>query len=145
MTADKIGCIAEIEKTCFSHPWTENSIAESFENVCNHFYIAECDGKVVGYIGFSVMADECYILNVAVLPQFRGQKIGERLVKTAIEYSINNKLEFITLEVRVSNEVAIKLYEKLGFEKAGERKNYYSNPLENALLLTKYFNEKNTY
>lgn len=140
MTAEDIKAVAGIEEMCFSHPWSENSIRESFENKCNYFYVATVDEKIAGYIGFSVMADEGYILNVAVLPEYRGSGIGRKLVQTVLEYAEENSLVFVTLEVRVSNETAINLYEKAGFEKVGERKNYYSNPTENALLLTRYFN-----
>ncbi len=139
MTAEDIKAVAEIEQTCFSHPWSENSIRESFENHCNHFYIADVQGENAGYIGVSVMADEGYILNVAVLPQFRGQGVGRKLVEKVLDMAKESNLVFVTLEVRISNETAINLYTKAGFEKVGERKNYYSNPTENALLLTKYF------
>ena len=88
------------------------------------------------------MADEGYILNVAVLPRYCGQGIGKALVNTVLDYAENNNLAFVTLEVRVSNAPAISLYTSLGFEKVGERKNYYSNPTENALLLTKFYNSE---
>ena len=139
---EHISAIANIEKESFSHPWSEQSILDSFENNCNCFYIAETECEISGYIGVSVMADEGYILNVAVLPKYRGQGIGKALVNTVLDYAQNNNLAFVTLEVRVSNTPAINLYTSLGFEKVGERKNYYSNPTENALLLTKYYNSE---
>lgn len=137
-----IPAIANIEQSCFSHPWSEQSIKESFQNNCNHFYVAEIEKKIAGYIGVSVMADEGYILNVAVLPDYRGQGLGEKLVNTVLNFAEENNLAFVTLEVRASNTPAINLYTKLGFEKVGERKNYYSNPTENALLLTKHYNSE---
>jgi len=141
-TIADISAIANIEKSCFSHPWSEQSIKDSFENNCNTFYIAEVESQIAGYIGLSVMADEGYILNVAVMPENRKQGIGETLVNEVLAFAKENNLAFVTLEVRASNIPAINLYNKLGFEKVGERKNYYSNPTENALLMTKYYNSE---
>ena len=140
MNVTDIPAIVEIENSCFTHPWSEKSITESFENPSNVFYVAEFMGNVVGYIGLSIMADEGYILNVAVLENSRQKGIGKSLLEKIIQLSQNRKLQFVTLEVRISNVVAISLYEKLGFEKVGKRKEYYNNPKEDALLLTKYLN-----
>lgn len=134
--------IALIEKACFSRPWTEDSIRDSFNNKSNCFYIAEADGKAVGYIGLSVVLDEGYILNVATLPDYRRQGIAASLISHIINV-YKDELRFLTLEVRPSNTAAIRLYEGFGFEKAGERKNYYRNPTENALLLTLFINKEN--
>lgn len=142
MTSQDIKAVVEVEQACFSHPWSEKSICDSFENNCNRFFVATENDAVVGYIGMSVMADEGYILNVAVLPQFRGKGFGKRLVEQVLCLAEKLNLVFVTLEVRVSNSTAISLYTSLGFEKVGERKNYYSNPVENALLLTKHYNSK---
>ena len=90
----------------------------------------------------SVIIDEGYILNVAVHPDYQGMGIGKELVKYVNDFAVENNLTFVTLEVRPSNEKAINLYTGFGFEKVGERKDYYSNPKENALLLTKYYISK---
>ena len=142
MTQSHIKQVAQIESLCFSHPWSEESIYDSFINPCNQFYISVEENKVVGYIGLSVIVDEGYILNVAVHPQCQGKGIGKALVKTVDDFAVENNLAFVTLEVRPSNEKAVSLYESFGFTKAGERKDYYSNPKENALLLTKYYISK---
>lgn len=133
--------IAKIEKMSFTNPWSEKSIRESFLSPCNHFFIAKDDDSILGYIGLSVAADEGYILNIAVNPRFRGRGIGKSLVNYVIDYTKDN-LRFLTLEVRPSNAAAVELYTSLGFEKAGERKNYYTAPKENALLLTKHYTSK---
>lgn len=135
----EIPFIARIEEKCFSKPWSEDSIRSSFENKANRFYIAEKDGEIIAYIGLSVSVDEGYILNVATLPEYRRQGIAKALINYIINMC-SDKLRFITLEVRPSNTSAVKLYEGFGFEKVGERKNYYSNPTENAVLMTLYFN-----
>jgi ribosomal-protein-alanine N-acetyltransferase len=135
----EIPLIADIERVCFSTPWSEKSIEDSFCLDCNHFFVCDSEGRIAGYIGLSIAADEGYILNVAVLPEYRRKGIGEALVRYVITGF--GDLAFVTLEVRPSNTAAVALYQKLGFERVGERKNYYRNPDENALLLTKFFKE----
>jgi ribosomal-protein-alanine N-acetyltransferase len=139
MTSSDIKSVAEIEELSFTHPWSEEDISGSYNSDCNIFYISEKENKVVGYIGFTVAADEGYILNVAVNPDCRGQGIGKALVQKAIDYSLEKGLAFLTLEVRESNATAINLYSSLGFERVGVRKNYYTNPKEDALLMTRFF------
>ncbi|MCH5304144.1 MAG: ribosomal protein S18-alanine N-acetyltransferase [Ruminococcus sp.] len=129
--------IAELEILSFSKPWSEKSIKSSFQSPSCKFFVAKKE-DIVGYIGLSIAADEGYILNIAVHPDCRRQGIGKALVKFLVDY-YKESLSFLTLEVRPSNTAAVNLYSSLGFEKVGERKNYYSNPVENALLLTKYF------
>lgn len=134
----EIPIIAEIEKVSFNKPWSEESIRNSFNSKSCKFFVAETE-KIIGYIGVSIAADEGYILNVAVFPEYRGRGVGRALVTYLID-KYKYDLKFLTLEVRPSNKSAVNLYSSLGFEKAGERPSYYSNPTENALLLTKYFN-----
>lgn len=136
-----IPAVAELERLSFRKPWSEDSIRDSFNSASCRFYIAETD-IAVGYIGVSVAADEGYILNVAVHPGYRGQGIGKALVRFLIE-RYKDILCFLTLEVRPSNTTAVNLYKSLGFIKVGERKNYYSDPAENALLLTNFFDKEN--
>lgn len=138
----EIPSIARVEEKCFSNPWSEDSIRSSFVNKANCFYVAEKDGEIVGYIGLSISLDEGYILNVATLPNYRRQGIAKALINNIINM-YSDKLRFITLEVRPSNTAAVKLYEGFGFEQVGERKNYYSNPTENAVLLTLFFSKEN--
>ncbi len=130
--------IAELEQLCFSSPWSLKSISDTLGVACNSMFLAVENGEKVGYIGLTVAADEGYILNVAVNPGFRRRGIGRALVAHVID-EFSPKLSFLTLEVRPSNTAAVELYSSLGFERVGERKNYYRNPTENALLLTKYF------
>lgn len=131
--------LASLEKLCFSHPWSEQSLRDSLSNPDNYFYFIEKDGIIVGYIGFNKIIDEGYIYNVAVHPDFRRKGLGRALVDYVIK-AHSSKLAFLTLEVRPSNTPAIELYRSFGFKKAGERRDYYSNPTEDALLLTLNFN-----
>ncbi len=142
LNESEIPLIAQIEEKCFSNPWSEDSVRSSFLNKANRFYIAEKDGEIIAYIGLSVSVDEGYILNIATLPEHRRQGAANALINYIINM-YSDKLRFITLEVRPSNTAAVKLYEGFGFEKVGERKNYYSNPTENAVLLTLFMNKEN--
>ena len=130
--------IADIERQSFSDPWSEKSITESL-NAGTEFYIARINHTFAGYMGISKIAGEGYVTNVAVLPPFRRKGIGETLLRYVISGSMS-ELEFISLEVRVSNEAAVSLYKKLGFETVGMRKRFYTNPVEDALIMTKRFN-----
>ncbi len=139
MTAACIDAVAAIETECFSHPWSKKSLEESLEKENSLFLVAVEDEKVIGYVGMEVIVDEGYIFNVAVSADYRRRGVGYALVRELVTYSMKNSLCFITLEVRESNSSAISLYSKFGFIKAGERKNYYSDPTEAAVLMTKYF------
>lgn len=136
MTAEHIPHLAELEKQCFSTPWSENALAEELDNPHARFFVCIKDGAVCGYIGAHNIVGEVYITNVGVLPSYRGQGIGAMLVGFLKEYSKTENADFITLEVRKSNSVAIKLYNKTGFKVVGERKNFYDNPKEDAILMT---------
>lgn len=136
-----ISAVAELEKECFSVPWSEQSLRDELSNESAHFFVARRMGETVGYIGMHKVLDECYITNVAVSQQFRRCSVGSQLVEHAANFAKDSSAAFISLEVRVSNEAAISLYEKYGFAVCGERKNFYDKPRENALIMTKFFGE----
>lgn len=128
--------IAVIEKHCFSTPWTDEQIKNSDDSTV--FFVAKTEEKIVGYAGMYTVLDEGYVTNIGVMPNFRRKGIGKKLLENLLEYSAELKLEFLSLEVRVTNIAAITLYETFGFEKMGERKDFYSNPKENALIMTRF-------
>lgn len=137
MTAEHIAAIAEIEKICFSDPWSINSIASELENPLSLWLVALDDDCVVGYVGSQTVLGGADMMNLAVLPEYRKQSIGETLVRTLVERLRAKGAISLSLEVRQSNQPAICLYEKLGFTQVGIRPNYYRNPKENALILRK--------
>lgn len=144
MTADHLDELARLEKVCFSRPWSRQMLAEELDNACAAFLVAleEATEKVVGYAGLLVMADEGYITNVAVFPEYRRQGIAGQLLEVFLRFAQANALAFLTLEVRPSNDAAIALYQGYGFEEKGRRKNYYDFPKEDALILTREFGEQ---
>ena len=134
--------IAEIEQMTFSEPWSENTIADAVKNGTRFIVAKNGDGKVLGYIGISAVCGEGYIANIAVHPEYRQEGIGTALMKETVKFAEKEKLEFISLEVRASNRAALSLYEKFGFVQEGLRKGFYSNPKEDALIMTKRFEGK---
>ncbi len=126
--------LAQIEKQCFHAPWNEDMLWEELGK--GIFLVAEQDGETVGYVGCQTVLDEGYITNVAVSPESRRQGVGKALIAALIERAEVCGLAFVTLEVRVSNAAAIALYSGAGFERVGTRKNFYSAPSEDALLMT---------
>ena len=126
--------LAEIERACFHAPWSENMLREELGK--GIFLVAEQDGRTAGYVGCQTVLDEGYITNVAVSPDFRRQGIARALIAELTAKAGENKLAFVTLEVRESNAPAIALYTGAGFAPVGKRKNFYSNPTENAVLMT---------
>ncbi len=138
MTQDDISAVAKIEKECFSSPWSETALLESFGGGFR-FWVAEACGAILGYCGCETVLDEAYVTNIAVSKPYRSYGIGTRLTKAMADFCEDNGYSFITLEVRESNSRAISVYERLGFSKKGKRKNFYSNPKEDAVLMTKEF------
>lgn len=137
MTENDISFIAQLEKECFSAPWSENAVKEELKNENAVFFTAKLMGENVGYMGMHIVLDECYVANIAVKNEHRRKGIGRTLLKYAEEKAREKNCTFISLEVRVSNESAIALYCTEDYEKKGERKNFYSDPTENALIMTK--------
>ena len=141
MNADHLDELERLERICFSRPWSRKMLAEELENACAAFLVAEEPEtqRVLGYAGVLVMADEGYITNVAVFPEYRRQGIAAQIIKVFCDFATGNHLAFLTLEVRPTNTAAIELYRSFGFEEVGRRKNYYDLPKEDALILTRYF------
>ena len=137
MNESHVPQVAELEKICFSDPWSEKSVASELNNSLSCWLVAEENGVVTGYIGSQTVIDESDMMNVAVHPDHRRKGIAEALVVELVEALKKRESHCLTLEVRASNEPAKALYEKLGFAQVGLRKNYYRNPKEDALILRK--------
>ncbi len=133
-----ISAIAELERECFSAPWSESTIKSAMETG-TEFFVAAKGKKVCGYVGVSCVLDEGYITNIAVTKGQRKKGIGTALLNRVFSLARDQKLSFVSLEVRESNQNAISLYTSLGFKEEGKRKNFYDNPKEDALILTKRF------
>ena len=137
MTLEDIDQVLLIEQEAFETPWTREAFEhEMTTNLYSHYLVAETETKdIVGYCGMWVVMDESHITNVAVAERMRGNKIGEGLMREAIRVVMEQEVVLMTLEVRVSNDVAKNLYHKLNFQDGGIRKNYYSDTGEDALVM----------
>lgn len=130
--------ILEIEKACFSLPWTAAALENQMKSKDCIFIAAVQDNKVLGYAGLMSVLDEGYISNIAVEPNSRRQGIAFALIAELVNRT-QDKLSFISLELRESNKAAAALYKKHGFVRVGTRKNYYDKPKEDAVLMTLFF------
>ena len=137
MTPEHTSQIAELEKECFSMPWSEKAISSELSNPLSLWVVAVEDNIVAGYVGSQAVLGEADMMNLAVLPAYRRNGIGKRLVEELIYMLTDREVYSLTLEVRASNISAINLYENLGFSQVGRRPNYYTAPKEDALILRK--------
>ena len=137
MVASDIPAVAALERACFSQPWSERVLEGEMKNPNSIFFVAE-QTELVGYIGMQHILDEGYLANVAVDSAYRRSGVGTALLQRLLAFAQQEKLAFITLEVRQSNQPAIRFYQKYGFEVVGRRRNFYESPTEDALLMTKF-------
>ena len=137
MIAEHVPQVAQLEKLCFSDPWSENSVGSELKNPLSLWLVAVEDNRVAGYVGSQSVMGESDMMNIAVHPDFRRNGLAQKLVEALCDALKANGNTCLTLEVRSSNAPAIALYEKLNFSQIGLRKNYYRNPKEDALILRK--------
>ena len=138
MNQEDVDQVAMIERECFSIPWSEESFRKAVLENDNIYMVATEGERIVAYCGMWGIQGEGNIYNVCVKEEKRGKGIGSDLFGAFLEEGIKAGFSGFTLEVRVSNESAIRLYRKFGFENAGIRKNFYDNPKEDAMVMWKY-------
>ena len=135
LSARTLDGAAELEKLCFSQPWSKSSLELLTKEGIGVGMTCSCDGKICAYGGMIIAVDEGQITNIATHPDYRRRGYGRAIVEALIKYAKNNRLDSISLEVRESNRAAIDLYSKLGFKVEGKRKDFYTKPTENALIM----------
>ena len=138
MTKESALFVAELEKLCFSSPWSYEMLCSEGLRKDSEFLCAFVDGEFAGYAGMLCVLDEGQICNVAVCPHFRRRGVGEALMTAQRSAGEARGLSVMMLEVRLSNTAAQRLYEKLGWEKVGVRRNFYSAPREDGVLYNLY-------
>ena len=136
LSAEHIPAVAEMERLCFSEPWSEKSLGILTGDGAVGFVALE-GGQVTAYVGMMLVLDEGQITNVATHPDYRRKGYAAAVLDRLIAYSQVVGVSEIFLEVRRSNNAAIKLYEKMGFETVGMRKSFYRAPIEDAILMKK--------
>ena len=144
LTEELLPPVLELEKVCFSLPWSREAFLPELTDPDCCWFAAMEGGTLAGYAGFRSVLDEGYISNVAVSPALRRQGVATALIRAMLEEGTRRRLRFLTLEVRVGNAPARRLYERLGFREAGLRPGYYEKPREDALLMTYFYPEGDT-
>jgi ribosomal-protein-alanine N-acetyltransferase len=134
---DDLNGVLHVESESFTNPWTREMYTWELQNrsVCHIYVVRTADCPVAGFCAFWLVFDEIHINNVAALPPFRGLGIGTALMRHVLEEGRKLGAKRATLEVRASNAIALRVYERLGFYVAATRRNYYSTPVEDALIL----------
>jgi [ribosomal protein S18]-alanine N-acetyltransferase len=136
MKVEDIDQILEVEHASFTTPWSREAFYNELHNNRFAVYIVlEENNKILGYCGAWIVIDEAHVTNVAILPEYRGRKLGEALLQKMMSMAREMGAKSMTLEVRVTNHVAQSLYRKLGFQDGGIRKNYYSDNQEDGLVM----------
>ena len=138
MKENDLPAVRTIEALSFSNPWSDSTFLGEIQNTPVSFplvVVQKPSDKVIGYMIYWHIREDVQVNNIAVHPDFRGKGIGEALMRHVIDKVRKNGATFMTLEVRPSNAAAVTLYQKLGFEILGTRKNYYTNPDEDAYLM----------
>lgn len=135
MERQDVNRVHEIECACFRSPWSKLALLGELRNEVAHYLVMEADGVICGYGGMWVLFEEAHVTNVAIMPDYRNQGRGRRLMLAMMEHALKRGAEKMTLEVREGNQVAQRLYAALGFEQNGFRPGYYSDTCEGAKLL----------
>lgn len=141
LTSEHLGGVAELERLSFSEPWSENSLSLLLDG--NNFGIVALDGDaVVAYVGVTCVLDEGSVTNVATHPDHRRRGIGRQILRRMLAEAADRGIASVFLEVRESNSAARALYASEGFSECGVRRNFYSHPVESAVQMVYYINEK---
>ena len=127
---------AELERLCFSSPWSRESLKLLTNDGIGVGFVCELDGKVVAYGGMLVAVDEGQITNIAVHPDYRRRGLAGAVLNSLMRYAKSCHADSVTLEVRASNSAAIALYKKAGFAEVGRRRAFYAKPIEDAVIMT---------
>ena len=139
---EDIPFVAEIERLCFDEPWSENSLKLLLEEK-NADFVVEIDGFVAAYGGIVTVLDEGQITNIATHPDYRRRGLASAIMKAIDVFALENGIVYLSLEVREQNIAARSLYKSCGWYEAGIRKNFYSKPSDNAVIMIKDFTKGN--
>lgn len=139
MKQEDIEAVCEIERRCFTKPWSRESFVKAYQRDDTVYLVCICQGEIAGYCGIWCACEDGDLCNMAVDVTMRRQGIGRQLLVEAISHAKGLGVTRILLEVRASNQAAIDLYRELGFLEIGMRKGYYAEPTEDALIMTYAF------
>ncbi len=137
MRAEDLEAVRNLERLCFSDPWSMKILTEALGNAYDYFFVAEEEGKVFGYGNLRILAGEGEIERIAVHPKKRGRGTGRKLMEAMEEFAVSEGVQAVTLEVRAGNGAARNLYSSMGFFEEAVRKGYYRDPAEDAIIMWK--------
>ncbi|MFD2211613.1 ribosomal protein S18-alanine N-acetyltransferase [Virgibacillus halophilus] len=136
MALADIEAVMKVETATYTSPWERHIFFQELsQNFHAHYYVLELEGEVIGYAGMWVVVDDAQITNIAILPGYRGKKYGEQLFRFMVGKAVILGAVHLSLEVRVSNHIAQRMYSKFGLVEGGIRKNYYSDNQEDAIVM----------
>ena len=136
MTRDEIPAVEQIEQTCFSDAWSEKLLSDMLESEWDEAWVlVNAGGAIIGYANFRFLAGEGELMRIAVLPEYRGRGESKKLMDRLETSAEEKKAQDLTLEVRAGNTPAVNLYKSYGFQAEAVRKNYYHDPVEDALIM----------
>lgn len=127
--------VLKVEQQSFLTPWSREGFVNEMSNELSYYLVLVEDGNIIGYAGMWLIVDEAHVTNVAILPRYRGKKLGEKIMAALLEHAKGRGAVRMTLEVRASNRVAQGLYSKFGFTPQGRRRNYYTDTKEDAIIM----------
>ena len=127
ITIAEIDEIVKLENIIFKDPWPKAFFVEEINNRYTYFFSLKENDRIIGYVGTQIMYEDGDIINIAIVPDYQGQKYGEQLLNHVLFFLKKNNVKFVHLEVRVSNFKAINLYKKVGFKEVRIRKGYYED------------------
>ncbi|MEG1964478.1 MAG: ribosomal protein S18-alanine N-acetyltransferase [Clostridia bacterium] len=134
--------VVELEKATSKCPWSKQSFLNEIANPISNNFVMLLQNKIIGYYGFQKVLEEAYINNIAITTAFQGKGYGKILLEHLLTTCKNLNIKAVTLEVRVSNNVAISLYQKYNFINAGKRKSFYPDG-EDAYIFWYYGGDEN--
>lgn len=135
MQPEDVERVVELDQMCFPLPWSEGAYNTEVRNPSAYYIVARAQGKIVGYAGMWLIMDEAHITTVGVDPEFRGRKVGERVLINILDEAIHRGARRATLEVRRTNSIAQNLYHKYNFHTVAIRKGYYTDNDEDAFVM----------
>lgn len=142
MLEEDIDNVLDVDQQIFTSSWTEDIFKhEVLDNHFAHYFVVEADGKIIGFVGLWIVFDDAQVTNIGILEEYRGYSIGKKLFGFAMQYAISFGVKKLSLEVRVSNIVAQKMYRKFGLVPGDIRKRYYTDNGEDALVMWVNFDE----
>lgn len=145
MKAADLDFVVKLESDIFPDPWSRSMFEEQLNGENWGGFVAEYEGEIVGYACYYIAVTEGHLTNIATRPEFRRKSVAKQLLDNILRVGLENECEFMLLEVRPSNTEAITFYKKYGFDLLYRRPDYYHNPVEDALVMVRYYDENEEF